>query len=211
MSRRPRAAQPRRPLVGVADDAAFHVRPARLELRLHEHERLPARLGEPEHGRERLAHADERDVAGHEVRRERELLQVPRVHAFHHRHTRILSHPLVQLRAAHVERDHAPRAVLEQDVREAARGRADVDGVAAGRIHAQLLQRVGELLPPRDTNRGGSSTSSGPPRPPAGPPCRNRAPGRPSRAPAPVCGTRRGRAPRGERRAACASVRRLEG
>ena len=79
---------------------------------------------------------------------------MPRVHAFHHRHTRILSHPLVQLRAAHVERDHPPRSVLEQDVREPARGRADVDGVAAGRIHAELLQRVRELLPPaRDESR----------------------------------------------------------
>ena len=73
---------------------------------------------------------------------------MPCVHAFHHRHARILSQALVELRATDVERDHPAGAVLEQDVGKPARGRADVDGIAARRIHAELLERVRELLSP---------------------------------------------------------------
>src|SRR5437763_3116201 len=48
---------------GVADDALRHVSAARLELRLHQDDRLPVVRGEPEDRRQSNADADERDVA----------------------------------------------------------------------------------------------------------------------------------------------------
>ena len=51
----------------VADDALRRVGPARLELRLHEDERLPAGRGEPQQRRQRRPHGDERDVADDEL------------------------------------------------------------------------------------------------------------------------------------------------
>ena len=58
------------------DDAALaDLAAAGLELRLHEHHRLPARCGQPERRRQRLRHRDERHVADDELRRERQLGQ----------------------------------------------------------------------------------------------------------------------------------------
>src|ERR671925_286715 len=104
--------------VGVPHDAALHLLPAGLELRLDEHDGLPVRLRQPENGRKGLAHADERDVAGDQVGRERELRQVPGIDALHHRYARIGPNPLVQLRPADVERDHPAGAALQQHVGE---------------------------------------------------------------------------------------------
>src|SRR5262245_8072855 len=57
-----------------ADDAALaDLGAPRLELRLHQHDRLPPGCGERERRRQRLPDRDERDVAGHELRRERKL------------------------------------------------------------------------------------------------------------------------------------------
>src|ERR671925_57194 len=132
---------------GVSHDAALHLLPARLELRLHEDDGLPARLREAENGRKGLAHADERDVARDQVRCERELPQIPGVDALHHRHAWIGPNPLVQLRPADVERDHPPRAALQQYVGEPARRRTDVDRVARRRVDAEGIEPVRELLP----------------------------------------------------------------
>src|SRR5438105_8667819 len=54
---------------GIADDAPRGLGPACLELRLHEHERLPARRREPKHRRQGLPKADEGHVARDELRR----------------------------------------------------------------------------------------------------------------------------------------------
>ena len=54
--------------------------------------------------------------------------------------------PRMQLPVADVERDHAGRPALEQDVAEAARRRPDVDAVPPARIDPQLVERVRELL-----------------------------------------------------------------
>src|SRR5436190_5442637 len=70
------------PHLGVAHDAAPRLRSARLELRLDEDDRLPARRCEPERRWQRRAHADERDVAGDQLRRERQLAQGARIRAF---------------------------------------------------------------------------------------------------------------------------------
>src|SRR5438874_4343363 len=53
--------------LGIAHDAATRGRGAGLELRLHEHDGLPAGRRQLEHRRQRLADADERDVADDEL------------------------------------------------------------------------------------------------------------------------------------------------
>ena len=57
----------------VTDDALRHVRPAGLELRLDQHERLPAGGREPQQRRQHDLDGDERDVADDQGRRERQL------------------------------------------------------------------------------------------------------------------------------------------
>src|SRR6476660_9078485 len=57
--------------VRVSNDALRSLGATGFELRLDENERLPAGRGKPEHRRQRELHADERDVARDELRRER--------------------------------------------------------------------------------------------------------------------------------------------
>src|SRR3954451_4832089 len=105
----------------IAHDTGAHVLPAGLELRLHEHDGLPARRCELEQGRERLSDADERDVADGEVRRKRQLADLARIRPLEDDDPAVLADARVQLPVADVERDHACSAPLEQDVGEAAR------------------------------------------------------------------------------------------
>src|SRR4029450_5870683 len=64
-----------------ADAPALDMLTSRLELRLHEDDRLPAALREREDRRKHSADADERDVAGDELRREGQLREGARIHA----------------------------------------------------------------------------------------------------------------------------------
>ena len=135
------------PHVVVAHDAALsHVRAAGLELRLDEHDRLPAGRAEPQHRRQRDPHRDERDVADRELRRERQLRQRARVRPLEHGDARIGAEPRMELPVADVDRDHARSAALEEDVGEAAGRRADVDAVEPGRVDAERVEPVRELL-----------------------------------------------------------------
>jgi aminoglycoside 6'-N-acetyltransferase len=135
----------------IADDAPADVLATGFELRLHEHDRLPTRRGELQQPGERLAHADERDVADDELRRERQLADAPRICPFEDDDARVLADPRVQLAVANVQRDHACCAALEQNVGEAAGGGADVEAGPPGRIDAEGVEGVGELGPsPRD-------------------------------------------------------------
>ena len=59
--------------VGIADDALRNLGTARLELRVHQHERPPAGRRESERRRQRELDGDEGDVARDELGREREL------------------------------------------------------------------------------------------------------------------------------------------
>ena len=52
----------------------------------------------------------------------------------------------MQLPVADVERDHARGAELQENVREPAGGGADVEAVAPGRVDAEGVERVRELL-----------------------------------------------------------------
>src|SRR5205085_111759 len=100
--RRPRhLADDAPPHLEVAHDASLpHVGAAGLELRLHEHDRLPSRLAEPQHRRQRKPHRDERDVADSELRRERELRKRARVRPLERGHTGVGPEPRVQLAVA---------------------------------------------------------------------------------------------------------------
>src|SRR5579871_246557 len=144
----------------VAHDAALaHVLASRLELRLDEDDRLPARRAEPQHGRQRDAHGDERDVADRERGREGKLRQRARVRPLHHRDPRVATKTRMELSVPDVERNHASCAALEEHVREPACRRADVDAVEPRRIHAEPVEPVRQLLasagdvPRRKTDR----------------------------------------------------------
>ncbi len=81
-----------------------------------------------------------------EVGGERELGQLTGIRALEHGHARIVAQPLVELPAPDVERDHACSAALEQDVRKAAGRSADVERVPPGRVDAELVEGVRELV-----------------------------------------------------------------
>src|SRR5215210_752466 len=132
--------------VRLTDNALRRIRAPRLELRLDEHERSPRGRREPQRRREREPDRDERDVARHELRRERELRHVPGVDALEHRHARVLAQPRVQLAVPDVEGDHPRRPSLEQDVGEAAGRRADVECVNAGDVDPERVERVRQLV-----------------------------------------------------------------
>src|SRR5665213_1361923 len=98
----------------IADDTLRSLGPTRLELRLHEHERLPAARSERERGRKRKPDRDERDVAGHELWRERQPRQLARIRLLDHGHPGIVADLRVQLPVADVERDHARGPALKE-------------------------------------------------------------------------------------------------
>ena len=187
----------------VADDAALRLRPARLELRLHERKRLPARGGGIESRRQRGPQRDERDVARDELGRVRKLGQVARVHALEDGHARVVAQPRMKLAVADVERDHVRRAVLEQAVGEAAGGRADVEAAQPVRGHAEGFERVLELLTAAgDVARRPLDDELRVLRDLLARLLHARERARRARAPAPAHATPRGRAPRAGRRAA---------
>jgi len=64
----------------------------------------------------------------------------------HDHHTGVLAQPLVELAAADVDGVDDARTALEQAVREAARGGADVHTDAALHADAEVLERVDELF-----------------------------------------------------------------
>ncbi len=133
--------------LGVADDAAVrHVGLPGLELRLHEHEGVPAGLEQPQHGRNGDPDADEGDVADEQVGRERQLGERAGVRPLEHGHARVVPELRVELPVADVDRGDARRPVLEEAVGEAARRGAEVDGGASLDPDVDELERVGELL-----------------------------------------------------------------
>ena len=71
--------------------------------------------------------------------------QVARIDALEDRHARVVAETRMKLAVADVERDHMRRAVLEQAVGEAARGRADVEAAQAVGGNVEGFERVLEL------------------------------------------------------------------
>src|SRR6476646_1211616 len=131
----------------VSVDAALpHLGAAGLELRLHEHDRLPPGRTQPEDRWEREPHRDERDVADGELRSERELGQGAGVRPLEDGDPRIAAQARVELAVADVDGNHARGTALQQDVGKATGRGADVDAVEARRIHAERVEAVRELL-----------------------------------------------------------------
>src|SRR5439155_664682 len=69
-----------------------------------------------------------------------------RVRALDHDHAHILPELPGELPVADVERDHPPRAALEQAVGEATRRGADVERDQVARLEAEGVERPGQLL-----------------------------------------------------------------
>ena len=138
----------------VANDTLRRLGPPGLELRLDQHERLPTRRGEPQGGRQREADGDERDVARHELGRERQLGERAGIHTLEHGHPCVAPHAIVELAVADVEGDHTRCASLEQNVGEPAGRRADVEAVEPVDVDAEQVECVCELVPgARDVRR----------------------------------------------------------
>src|SRR5829696_3565565 len=131
---------------GVADNAFRRIAAAGLELRLDQHDRLPAGAREGERRRQRLVDADEGHVCDDEVRRVRQLGDLAGVRPLEHGDPRIFADPGVQLSVADVERDHARCPALEQDVGEAAGRGAEVQGVTVRGVDPERVEAVCELL-----------------------------------------------------------------
>ena len=102
-----------------------------------------------ERGRQRELDRDERDVAGDELRRERQLGQRACVHSLEHDDAVVAADLVVQLAVADVERDHARRAALQEDVREPAGRRTDVEAVEAGDVEARTRRARSRACAPR--------------------------------------------------------------
>ena len=79
-------------------------------------------------------------------RREGQLVQMTRVDPLEHVRAVVVAESRMELPVADVQRDHARRAPLEQAVRESARRRAEVEAASPGRVDAERVERVCELL-----------------------------------------------------------------
>ena len=73
-------------------------------------------------------------------------IQAAGMRPLHGHHARVGAEGLRQLSAPHVESIDAARAASQQHVREAARGRTDVQRHPAGRIDAEGIERSDELV-----------------------------------------------------------------
>ena len=161
----------------VADDAALaRPPPPGLELRLDEHERLPAGLRAARStggsaSRTLMKETSQTSRSGRTAAR----VELARVRPLEHGDARVVAQPRVQLAVADVDGDHARGAALEQEVGEAARRRADVDrsrGRRARRRAARARSRASR-------RRARRSAAAARPRArrrrrPGGPACRSR-------------------------------------
>jgi hypothetical protein len=120
---------------------------AGLELRLDQRHDRRGRRHHPEHGRQRQAQRDERDVDRGQVGRLRQGFEPAHVGALHDHHARVAAQSVVELAVAHVERVHPARAALEQDVGEAAGRGAHVQGDGARDVQPPGVERRRQLEP----------------------------------------------------------------
>ena len=146
----------------VADDALRRVGAACLELRLDEHERLPAGRRQRERRRQDARRGDERDVARDRARAGRAARL--RWRAFVRSSTvdpAVRPQPRVELAVADVERDHPRGAALQQAIGEPAGRRAEVEAVASRRDRRRARRARGRA----SRRRGRRSAAAA--RPPA--------------------------------------------
>jgi len=142
---------------GVADDAVADLAAAGLELRLDQgHDQAAAGAEALGHRPKDPVQRDERNVDHREIhgRGQHAGSQRTGVGPLHGDDPRVVAQGLGELAAAHVHRVHAARSPLQQQVREAARGRADVQTCQPDRLDAERVERGPELQPAsRDERR----------------------------------------------------------
>ena len=142
------------------DPAPRHDSAPGLELGLDERN-TSGRIGqEAAYGWEHEPERDEGEVQGCELDRLGQRSELPEIRALHADHARVTSQPVEQLATPNVDRIHDPRAALEEDIGEAARAGSGVEAGEAGWIDRECLQRRLELLPARDAQRGGCTSST---------------------------------------------------
>ena len=133
----------------VADHPALsHGLASRLELRLHERNGFSNALEDPEDRRQNLFQRDESDVDDRQRRLvpENARIETPGVRVLHHHHPVIATKLVVQLSRADIHGIHTSRASLQEAIREASSGGSDVDTDTSAHGHAEVVQRVRELL-----------------------------------------------------------------
>jgi hypothetical membrane protein len=131
----------------IAHDAALPDSvPAGFELRLDQGHDIAgvAKLGQRR--RQRQAQRDERDVGNHEVDRLLDGHAVPRVHALVYNDAWILTQTPVELAFSDVDGVDLQDSALQQDVREAAGRRTDVDGDLAGDVEPERVEGARQLV-----------------------------------------------------------------
>src|SRR2546422_105736 len=139
---------PRLRRAGLRHDAdALHASASTL-LSIMDSRSLTARREHAEHRGQDLLQRDERDVDDRERRllAEDPRVERPRVGLLHDHHAGVLAQLGVELAHADVHGVHAGGAALEQAVGEAAGRGAHVEADAAGDLHLESVERVGELL-----------------------------------------------------------------
>lgn len=133
--------------LGLAHDAALPDGVAsRLELRLHESDKITFVAKLLERRGQRQTQRDERDIGHHEIDGLVHRNGVARVHALVHDDTRILPETPVELALPHVDRVNPDGTTLEEDVGEPARRGADVDRDLPRHVEAEGVERAGQLV-----------------------------------------------------------------
>lgn len=149
----------------VADHPSLSNLPAPdFELGLDEHQQVGPG-GDLPQPRKQQARGNERDVDGDEIDPlgETGSLQSSGIGAFEHPDTRIVAEPRVELAVADVHRRDLARSRLEQAVRKATGGRADIQADPAGGIDRQIFEGTGQFFaaPRHVTTIGAPQTDPG--------------------------------------------------
>ncbi|KAG7666462.1 hypothetical protein KSW81_008411 [Nannochloris sp. 'desiccata'] len=141
----------------VAHDSFADALPAGLELRLDQHDERHLGADSGDDGRQNERERDEAQVGDHEVDRlggrycspahlgKPFCRQRSSVLALDDDHARVGPQRRIELPVPDIERDHAPRAALEQHLREAARRSAEVECVSASDIEPGRIKCSREL------------------------------------------------------------------
>ncbi len=143
--------------LAFANHPLFHLRPAGLELRLHQGEHHPIRPHQAGKPWEDEAQRDEGNVDGDEIYFLPDVLEakITGVEPLLHHHPRIVPELPVQKAAAHVHGVDLSSPVLEETIGEPPSGCADIQANLSRGIDPEGLERGRQFFPaPGDIARG---------------------------------------------------------
>ncbi len=126
---------------GVSNNSATaDISAIKLELRFNQNQKFCGRPGSTHHGWYDLCHGNERDIYGNQVRRFRDLFgaQISRIF-LDLSYTGVLVQTPCHLRRSYVHGINFPRAMLQQAIRKASRGRPDVEARLSGWIYVEIF------------------------------------------------------------------------